>query len=297
MAAQPDPPETGPPLSGRFDAWDGWAADDLDAALAAFRRMTDHPLATAAMAAPDGRRFFETHFAPGRAVAAHITGYYEPELPASRTRSSEFPVPIHALPEGGCTLPRAEIDGHLAGREIAYLRDAVDRFFLQVQGSGRLRLTDGATLRVGYGGGNGHPYRSIGQILVGRKVFGLDLTADRLKQWLRDDPVRGRALMDENPSYVFFRIHDGPAADGPVGTMGCPVTAGRSVAADPAHTPLGTPVWIEVEGVARLCIAQDTGSAIVGPGRLDLFHGTGDAAGTAAGALNASGRMTPLLAR
>ncbi|TFL17544.1 MltA domain-containing protein [Jannaschia formosa] len=289
-----DPPDT---AGSPFAPPPGWEEDDLEAALAAFRRMDGHPLAIPARAATSARAFFETRFSLGRSLAARITGYYEPELPASLTRSPEFPIPVHALPEGGCTLRRADIDTRLSGGVLAWLRDEVDRFFLQVQGSGRLRLPDGTVLRLGYGGSNGRAYRSIGQILIERKVFGLDLTAERLKAWLRADPTRGRALMDENPSYVFFRIHDGPPGDGPLGTMGCPVTAGRSVACDPGHTPLGTPVWIEAPGLARLCIAQDTGSAIKGPGRLDLFHGTGDAAGAAAGEMNLAGRMTPLLPR
>ncbi|PWJ21747.1 MltA domain-containing protein [Jannaschia seohaensis] len=294
MTARPDPT-----LSARapFVPPDGWDGDDLEAALAAFRRMEDHPLAEAARTASSARAFFETRFTPARNIAARITGYYEPELDASLTRTLEFPVPVHALPDGGCSLRRSEIDTRLNGYVLAWLRDEVDRFFLQVQGSGRLRLADGSTLRLGYGGGNGHAYRSIGQILIERQVFGMDLTAEQLKDWLRADPTRGRALMDENPSYVFFRVQDGPPEDGPIGTMGCPVTAGRSVACDPAHTPLGTPVWIHAPGVSRLCIAQDTGSAIKGPGRLDLFHGTGAAAGEAAGEMNLAGRMTPLMPR
>ncbi|MDB2407450.1 MltA domain-containing protein [Jannaschia sp.] len=291
MTARPDPPEAS------FAPFLGWEADDLDAALSAFRRMGDHPLAAAAQAATTGRAFFETHFAPDRDIAARITGYYEPELPASLDRSPDYPVPLHALPDGGCTLRRGEIDTRLNGVVLAWLRDDVDRFFLQVQGSGRLIFDDGRSLRLGYAGTNGHPYRSIGQILIERRIFGLDLTADRLKTWLREDPMRGRALMDENHSYVFFGLRDGPPEDGPIGTLGCPVTMGRSVACDPAHTPLGTPVWIEAQGLTRLCIAQDTGAAINGPGRLDLFHGTGDVAGTAAGAMHLRGRMTPLRLR
>ncbi|UWQ18328.1 murein transglycosylase A [Jannaschia sp. M317] len=286
------------PETGRFSFSDlrGWGADDLDGALAAFRQAPDDPLTDAARNAPDGRTFFETYFAPGPASVGHFTGYYEPELDGSLTQSAAFPVPVHGLPDAGCTHPRAGIDAHLTGQEIVWLRDAVDRFFLQVQGSGRVRLPDGTTLRLGYAGRNGHPYRSIGKLLIERGDFNTDITADALKAWLRADPERGRALMEENPSYVFFAPLDAPSDQGPRGTL-CPVTAGRSLAVDPDRTPLGTPIWIEVDGMARLCIAQDTGSAIKGPGRGDLFFGTGDAAGQAAGRLNHVGSFRALVRR
>ncbi|MEM7489643.1 MAG: murein transglycosylase A [Pseudomonadota bacterium] len=280
-----------------FSRLAGWAADDLTPALAAFRRNPDDPLAKVAATATDARRFFEDHFHPGDTLSGQVTGYYEPEIPGARTRSEDFPVPLHAEPPGGCALPRAEIAPHLAGHEIVWLRDEVDRFFAQVQGSARIRLTDGTVLRVGYAGKNGRPYVSIGKLLVGRGVFGPDITADALAAWLRADPVRGRAVMDENPSYVFFRILDADPALGPTTTLGCPATAGRTLAVDPDHLPLCTPVWLEVDGIARLCVAQDTGSAIRGAGRVDLFLGTGDEAGRAAGRLNHAGRITPLRRR
>ncbi|WP_281826236.1 MltA domain-containing protein [Jannaschia rubra] len=283
------------PETGRlsFSCLPGWEADDLDAALAAFRLKPDGPLSRAAQAATDARTFFETHFRPSTPVPGHFTGYYEPEIDGSLKPTDTFPVPIHALPSGGIDAPRAKIEPRLAGHEIVWLRDEVDRFFLQVQGSGRIRLVDGGTLRVGYAGGNGHPYRSIGALLVERGIFGPDITAQALKDWLRADPARGRAVMAENPSYVMFAPVDLPPGSGPRGTL-CPVTAHRSIAVDPDHTPLGAPVWVEVDGIARLCIAQDTGSAIRGPGRADLFFGTGDAAGRAAGRLNHPGRFTAL---
>ncbi len=272
-----------------FGGLAGWDGDDLDAALAAFRR-------NPAQAEGDGRRFFEMNFRPGPAIDGQFTGYFEPEIEARLTRSADFPVPIHAFPAGCLSVCRSEIGPQLEGHEIAWVRDAVDRFFLQVQGSGRLLLPGGARLRIGYAGTNGHPYRSIGRLLVERGIFGPDITADLLRAWLRQDTGRGLALMDENPSYVMFRTLDLPDESGPPGTL-CPVTAGRSLAVDPAHLPLGTPVWIEVDGLARLCIAQDTGSAIKGPGRADLFFGTGSAAGTEAGRLNHPGRFIPLVPR
>jgi membrane-bound lytic murein transglycosylase A len=259
--------------------------------------MPNHPLAGAARAAPDGRSFFEARFRPGPEGPAHVTGYFEPELDAASFRNDAFPVPLHVLPDGGCDLSRAEIDRIAPGHEIAWVRDEVDRFFAQVQGSARLRLTDGRRLRIGYAGTNGHPYRSIGRHLLSQGVFGPDITADALKSWLRADPDRGRVVMALNPRYVFFRALDVDPADGPIGTLGCPVTPRRSVAVDPAHVPLGTPVWVEIGGRARLCIAQDTGSAIRGAGRIDLFCGTGVEAGSEAGRLNRIGRMRPLTMR
>lgn len=278
------------PETGRLSFSDlpGWSADDLDAALAAMRQ--GDPSAPTG----DARDWFEATFRPGAEIAGHFTGYYEPELDGSRTRTAGFSVPLHGAPPDGTSAARAQIDGTLAGFEIAWVRDEVDRFFLQVQGSGRLRLTDGTVIRVGYAGKNGQPYVSIGKVLVERGIFGADITADALKVWLRADPARGRDLMNENPSYVFFR--EVTAEEGPRGTH-CPVTALRSLAVDPDHTPLGTPVWVEVAGHARLCIAQDTGSAIKGAGRADLFFGTGEMAGRDAGALNAPGRFIPLVRR
>ncbi|WP_179381389.1 MltA domain-containing protein [Jannaschia marina] len=279
------------PETGRLSFSDlpGWAEDDLDAAAAALRQ-------GGVTIDGDARSYFETRFRPGVPLRGHFTGYYEPELDAARGPSAEFPCPIHAPPVGGVGAPRAEIEPLLAGYEIAWLRDPVDRFFLQVQGSGRLRFADGGTLRVGYAGTNGQPYVSIGKRLIERGLLGPNLTAEALKAWLRVDPARGLRAMAENPSYVFFKVSDAPAGQGPQGTL-CQVTALRSLAVDPDHTLLGTPIWVEVAGHARLCIAQDTGSAIKGAGRADLFFGTGDAAGRAAGALNAMGRFVPLVPR
>ncbi len=267
----------------------GWADDDLDAALDAYRR-------NPAPAIDPARAFFEHGFRPGAPVAAHLTGYAEPVIDASPACTDAFPVPIHAMPPGGTDAPRARADAALAGHEIAWLRDPVDRFLLQVQGSGRLRMADGSTIRVGHAGGNGHPYRSIGRMLLERGELGADITAEALAAWLRADPVRGRAAMDECPSYALFEVIDLPETLGPIGTL-CPVTAGRSIAVDPTHIALGTPVWVEGPGIARLCVAQDTGAAIRGPGRADLFFGTGAEAMRAAGRLNAPGRLVPLVAR
>lgn len=277
-----------------FSRLPGWVEDDLVAALTAFLRIPANPLAGAAREAANARTFFQAHFVPDLDIAGHFTGYYEPEFPGARTPSDAFPVPLHAEPPGGCKWPRGEIEPHLIGHEIVWVRDEVDRFFAQVQGSARIRFRDGSVMRVGHSAKNGQPYVSIGKRLVRRGVFGPDITADALKAWLRADSERGRRVMHENPSYVFFRILETDPSLGPIVTLGCPATTGRTLAVDPDHLPLGTPVWIEVDGIARLCIAQDTGSAIKGAGRADLFFGTGDAAGVAAGRLNHPGTFTPL---
>ena len=235
--------------------------------------------------------------------AVHVTGYYEPELPGSPVRTDAFPVPIHTLPPMGIGASRAEIEAGdlLAGHEIAWLRDGVDRFFLQVQGSGRIVMPGGAVLRVTYAGRNGHPYRSLGRLLIERGEIAADaMSADAVQGWLRADAERGRRAMLENPSYVMFRaLHGARAEEGPPGTMGVPLTPGRSIAMDPAVAPMGTPVWLEVDGpdpIRRLCVVQDTGSAIKGA-RVDLFIGTGAVAGRIAGAMNRTGRATLLLPR
>ena len=274
------------------EALPGWAADDGAEARRAWDRMPG---------ADPGIDF--ARLRPEPLGAVHVTGYYEPELPGSPVRTDAFPVPIHTVPPMGIGASRAEIERGdlLAGHEIAWLRDPVDRFFLQVQGSGRIAMPDGTVLRVTYGGRNGHPYRSLGRLLVERgELEDGTVTAEAVQGWLRADPARGGRLMHENPSYVMFRaLHGTRASDGPPGTMGVPLTPGRSVAVDPALVPLGTPVWLEVDGpdpIRRLCVAQDTGSAIKGA-RVDLFIGTGAVAGRIAGAMNRGGRLTPLLPR
>jgi membrane-bound lytic murein transglycosylase A len=160
----------------------------------------------------------------------------------------------------------------------------VEAFFLQVQGSGRIKLTDGRAIRVGFGGRNGHPYRSVGRELVRQGVFEAhQVSAQRIKRWVRDNPQAGAALLRHNPSFIFFReVNEVPPDRGPLGAMNRSVTALRTVAVDPDFAPLGAPVWIETDGASpmrRLMVAQDTGSAIKGPQRADVFYGTGAAAG------------------
>ena len=303
-----------------FQALDGWAEDDHRAALGVFLETCAlisgadwTPLCRVAADANDSnaaaRAFFELFFKPVQigASGALFTGYYEPELLGSPVRTPRFAWPIYARPaelrDGTAYLDRAAIEnGALRGRglEIAWLDDPVEVFFLHIQGSGRVRMPDGQVLRVGYGGRNGYAYRSVGQEMVRRGTYAQDqVSAGTIRKWVRQNPAAGAALLNFNPSYVFFRkLADLPADMGPIGAMGRSVTSLRSVAVDPDFTPLGAPVWIEKAGNApmnRLMIAQDTGGAIKGPQRADIFYGTGAAAGEAAGSVKDGGRMIVLL--
>jgi membrane-bound lytic murein transglycosylase A len=186
------------------------------------------------------------------------------------------------------------------GLEIAWVDDPVELFFLQIQGSGRVRFPDGRVVRVGYGGFNGHAYRSIGKEMVRRGIYEAhQVSAQVIRNWVKRNPGDGEELLYHNDSYVFFReVSEVPADQGPLGAMNRSITALRSIAVDPAFTPLGAPVWIEKEGAApmrRLMVAQDTGSAIKGAQRADIFYGTGAKAGAAAGAVKDPGRLLVLL--
>jgi membrane-bound lytic murein transglycosylase A len=246
--------------------------------------------AEAATVAPlDAPRFFQDRFAWVRVGKgeAFATGYYEPEMPGSRTRQPGFDVPIYGVPadlvrctraDGGegrgrvdetgqCVLyfDRAQIDdGALLDRglEIAWVADPVDLFFLQIQGSGRLRLPDGGVMRVGYASQNGREYVAIGRLLRERILLPPGgATMDGIKAWIRANPEQGRALMRENLSYVFFRELTG---DGPLGALNVPVHRRASVAADPSFVPLGAPVFLTLDRPEAngLWVAQDTGGAI-----------------------------------
>jgi len=259
------------------------------------------------------RRFLETSFAP-LSVADYgasqglFTGYYEIELNGSRRRQGRYQTPIYRRPsEPGAAsrFSRAEIeDGALAGRglELLWVDDPIDAFFLEIQGSGRVRLRNGAAVRVGYDGQNGQPYVPIGGLLVERGVIPRsEATMITIRDWMNQHPEAGAALRRENPSYVFFREQ---AGDGPIGAEGVVLTAERSLAVDRAYIALGVPIWVEADErfasaapVRRLVVAQDTGGAIKGPVRGDLFWGTGTAAAWRAGVMNAYGRYYLLLPR
>ncbi len=301
-----------------FKDLDGWPSDDHGAAIEVFLNTCadmDRPdwqslCALAQDERENARSFFELFFRPvliEDGADALFTGYFEPELTGSLRPSARYRYPVYRMPpeaRGGIWLSRRALltSGVMEGRglEIAWVDDPVELFFLQIQGSGRIRLPDGSYLRVGYGGANGHPYRSIGQELVRRGTYQPhQVSAEVIKNWVRRNPVDGQELLFHNPSYVFFReVSEVPADRGPLGAMNRSVTAMRSIAVDPAFVPLGAPVWVEKDGadpMRRLMIAQDTGSAIKGAQRADIFIGTGDRAGRTAGRLKDPGRMVVLM--
>jgi membrane-bound lytic murein transglycosylase A len=283
------------------------------------------------------RRFFETYFAPYRVVQKEgrretdsglVTGYYEPLLRGSRKSSPAFGVPLYAPPPDLLTIDlgelypelkgkrvRGRLDGRkvvpyytradlerspaLRGQEIVWVEDAVAAFFLEVQGSGRVQLNDGTTIRIAYADQNGQPYRSIGRYLVDQGEMTLDqASAQSIRLWVQAHPQRLREVLNANPSVVFFR--EEALADpsvGPRGALGVPLTPGRSIAVDPQFVPLGAPVFLATTQpdsdvpLQRLVMAQDTGGAIRGIVRADFFWGFGDAAGESAGRMRQQGRL------
>nr|WP_273546500.1 MltA domain-containing protein [Xanthobacter sp. NM-25] len=303
-----------------------------------------HACAAAAalgVAAPTGRvarLFFEANFQPyevrpdGR-QGGFFTGYYEPEVEGALRPGAGFDVPVYARPDdlvmaagptanggaawrqdGARRVPyydRAEIeDGALAGRglEIVYLRDPIDLFFMQIQGSARVRLPDGTVLRLNYDGYNGFPYTPVGRLLIARGLVPKDeMSMDRIRAFMEQDPEAGRLLRRENRAFVFFKAVPLSGAEGPLGAQGLPLTAGRSLAVDRRLHVYGTPVFVAadlpltgpgvLEPFRRLMIAQDTGSAIVGPARADLYLGAGPEAGAVAGRLRHPGRFIMLAPR
>ncbi|HEX6375095.1 MAG TPA: murein transglycosylase A [Allosphingosinicella sp.] len=255
--------------------------------------------------------------------AAFVTGYYEPEIAGSRTAQPGYPVPVYRKPpdlvevdaataeaagtlrrgrlENGIVVPyydRAEIEaGALAGRglEIAWAADPIDLFFLQIQGSGRLRLPDGGVIRIGYAGQNGREYVGIGRLMKERGLLGPGQTSMQgIVAWLRAHPEEGRAIMNENKSYVFFQELTGA---GPLGALGLPVTGRATVAADPRFVPLGAPVLLALDRpeASGLWIAQDTGGAIKGANRFDTFWGAGAEAARIAGGMQGRGSASVLV--
>ena len=295
----------------------GWRNDDHAQAFEVFletcrdMKEGDWPAVCAVAAKQSNpRQYFETFFRPVLITDETdplFTGYYEPELQGSRVQTDKYRYPLYRLPDDapdGQWLSRREIEvsGVLEDRglEIAWLESPVEKFFLQIQGSGRVKLSDGTRLRVGYGGKNGHPYRSVGKELVRRGIFEEhQVSAQVIRRWVDENPSEGAELLHHNPSYVFFReVTQVPADKGPLGAMNRSITGGRSIAIDPDYVPLGAPVWLEKDGktpIRRLMIAQDTGSAVKGAQRADIFYGTGQDAGLEAGRIRDGGRMIVLL--
>jgi membrane-bound lytic murein transglycosylase A len=338
-----------------FDRLPGLSTDRLSECWSAFlsscaRLVNDAGVLRNAAASPDGtfaaaeralqaataseadiREYFSVNFSAywarphaGSNPHAHgfVTGYYEPEAPASRVRAPGFEEPARGRPSDlvqasvrkgsviysgarvdadGMQRPywsRAEIDaGKSEAPPVLWLRDAIELFMIQVQGSARVTLPDGKPARLVYDGRNGHPYESIGRILVNEGHIPLaEMSLDTLKNWVRKagqaPGERGRALLHRNPSYIFFRlVEDMNPSLGPVGGEGVHLTPLRSLAVDRTIWPYGLPFWLNgqlpseegpIRSFQRLMVAQDTGSAIVGAGRGDIFFGSGDAAGQAA---------------
>lgn len=300
-----------------FSELNGWADDDHSAALSVFSETCSaigdpewSALCPIAETATNAREFFEMFFVPilvedGSKMV--FTGYFEPELQGSASRTERFRFPIFSKPpemDDAPWLTRRQIEENRAlegrGLEIAWLEDPVDVFFLQVQGSGRIRLQDGRAIRVGFSAKNGHEYSSVGKELVRRGIYSEhQVSAQVIRNWVRRHPQEGRELLWVNDSFVFFReVSEIPSDKGPLGAMNRSITTMRSIAIDPEFTPLGAPVWIEKQGetpLNRLMIAQDTGSAIKGAQRADIFFGTGTNAGREAGEVNDTGRMIVLM--
>jgi membrane-bound lytic murein transglycosylase A len=284
------------------------------------------------------KAFFETQFEPHRVVQQKpkglLTGYYEPVLEGSRTPQGKFQTPVYKRPTdlvnvvdeadraskpdglthvrqtsaGESPYPtRAEIEqGALAGKglELLYLEDPVEVFFMHIQGSGRIHLTDGTTVRINYDGKNGHPYTSIGRYLIDNNLLAANkVSMAALGKWLREDKARGQQVMWQNRSYIFFR-ELANEAEGPMGAMGVALTPGRSLAVDTGYHTLGTPLYVSApalghatkeRGFNRLMVAQDVGSAIKGPERGDIYFGSGDKAGKLAGVTKHEGNFFVLL--
>ena len=284
------------------------------------------------------RAFFERHFKPYRAsnggdTEGLFTGYYEAELKGALRPSARYNVPIYAQPDDLIAADLGEFRDDLKGRRIAgrvvagrlrpyedraaieagalkgrgrvivWVDDAVDAFFLHVQGSGRVVLDDGRILRIGYAGQNGHAYFAIGRDLIRRgEITRENISMQAIRAWLQAHPGETRALLAKNRSFIFFRELEGP---GPIGAEGVPLTPGRSLAVDRAFVPFGVPVWLDAadparpnrDRVRRLLITQDTGGAIKGPVRGDVFWGFGPKAAARAGRMKHIGAYYLLLPR
>jgi membrane-bound lytic murein transglycosylase A len=308
--------------------------DALAGRVADWRGVCAGAQTVSAMAA---REFFETNFRPfalanNAEPAGLFTGYYEPELRGSLTRTPRHSIPLYGRPDDLVTVdlgafreelrgqriagrvdggvlrpyePRARIvDGALGsrGKPVVWVDDATEAFFLEVQGSGRVVLEDGRILRVGFAAQNGHPYVPIGRTLIERGAIAREnVSMQSIKAWLAANPAEAAAIRNSNPSYVFFRLLEG---DGPLGSEGVALTPGRSLAVDRNFLPMGVPVFLDADDpldpaarVQRLLMAQDTGGAIRGPVRGDVFWGAGRDAEERAGRMRSTGRAWLLLPR
>lgn len=327
----------------------GWDADQLEDSLPAliqsclklnrhaqWIKLCDSAKALESSDTQSIRALFEHHFLPFLIVntdgstTGKVTGYYEPLLKGSLTKTKEYKYPVYAAPDDLITVDtkrhpefekyrgsgrrvgklikpyytRSEIDAGLASlkdKELLWVNDKVELFFLQIQGSGRIQLEDGDIVRLGYAKSNGHPYRSIGRILVSRGELTLsEASMQRIKEWGQENPSEIDALLAENPSYVFFRKLPNHL-NGPIGSLGVPLTPKRSVAVDNRFIPSGFPLFLSTTWpnsslpLNRLVLAQDKGTAITGAVRADFFWGFGADAGLQAGKMKQPGTMWLLL--
>lgn len=265
--------------------------------------------------AVDVRQFFESWFTPVSlttpgALDGLLTGYYEPEVDVRLKANAEFSEPILSKPTSKTilSLPRSQVNASTS-RVIAYGRP-IDVFFLQIQGSGRLKYEDGRILRAAYAANNGQSYRSIGGVLIRRGELTRETASKQsIADWMtRNGPKAARDLMNENPRYIYFTEQSIRPDEGPQGAMRVPLTAMGAIAVDPRYHPYGTLVWLETtlpmrpgdyrgQATGVLVAAQDTGNAIKGPLRADLFFGSGDNAGNRAGVQKHRARWTILLPR
>lgn len=288
------------------------------------------------------RQFFEAWFQPFEITADDrteglFTGYYEPLLHGSRERAGDYKVPLYLPPDDLVRVDLGRFDTDLEGQsirgridgqdfipyysrddivkgaledrklELVWVDDEIEKFFLQIQGSGQVRLDDGTVLRVGYAEQNGLPYRAIGRDLI--EIGALkpeDVSLQSIRAWLVANPGQAKDIMARNKSYIFFRENkELDPAEGPLGAQNVPLTAGRSLAVDPRHIPLGAPLWLETSApwpggerpLRRLVVAQDTGGAIKGPIRGDVFWGAGKQAEAIAGHMKNQGRYFVLVPR
>ncbi|MEJ2467884.1 MAG: MltA domain-containing protein [Campylobacterales bacterium] len=308
-----------------FEALPGWNEKKAESGLAVFRKQcaaqalpSREQLCASAMKATDAKRFFETHFRPFRlgpeAESGLMTGYYEPQLHGAMRKSSAYPYPIYATPsdlvrvelshlypdlahrhlrgrvQGNRLVPypsRAQINGgDITAEPICYVSSDIDRFFLHVQGSGRIMLDDNSTLFVGHTDRNGHPYRSIGKRMVEEGLIPKEaISLQSIRRYLKAHPQQKQRILESNPSYIFFGLRN----RGATGTLGVELTPMHSVAIDRTKIPLGFPVYYDAQDplthrpMREVAMAQDTGSAIKGQVRADLFWGYGEKAEAGAG--------------
>jgi membrane-bound lytic murein transglycosylase A len=297
------------------------------------------PCSAAAKVAPGddqaARAYFEAWFAPFRIANNHqpdglFTGYFEPEIRGSRKRQGRFTLPVWGKPTDVVTVDLGRFKPELAGEQLVgrlngarlepypnraeieagamegkapvvlWTDDAVDLAIMHIQGSGRVRLDDGAVVRLGVAGNNGHKFVGIGKLLKDMGKLDGDTSMPAIRAWAKAHPDEGRQLLAKNPRYIFYGVNAGP--DGPLGTEGVALTPERSLAVDAKFIPLGVPVWLDTvdpagQPLRRVMMAQDTGSAIKGPVRGDVFWGSGEAAFEQAGRMKSRGQLTLLLPR